>query len=196
MVAECEDEARDPEAPLEPGDYADYALCGQDDAFRIKVEMGTVVRAGALPGDGRWHMGSHYIDASGGGCSAPARAHVSSDWIDHLGEMRARVWKAPGQSVGRLRFSMRHPMDTGLADGIPAFYLNTLDVKTADGRLLGRLDISEPVSENPTMTLLPRLDQNTPVLVLEGRDTDGNEFKAKVPVPYQAGALPADGDAG
>ena len=41
-------------------------------------------------------------------------------------------------------------MDTGLAPGIPAFYLESLAVRDGDARDLGQIDLFEPVSENPS----------------------------------------------
>ena len=71
--------------------------------------------------------------------AAPPRlsAHGDPEWERHLGEVQARAWAqaADGAADGfvRLRFRVRHPMDTGLAPGIPAFYLENLAVHDARG---------------------------------------------------------------
>ena len=126
-------------------------------AFRFKAEQGTPVRAAVLTEDGVWHLGGVYVDAAGGGCTAPALAHGKPDWVSRLAEVRAKVWRKPGQSSAKLRLRIQHPMDTGLADGIPAFYVESLEVQGRDGTTLGKLQIFEPVSENPVLTLKPQL---------------------------------------
>lgn len=151
-------------------------------AFRLKVEQATAIRAAARTADGVWHVGGANIDAAGGGCTAPAMAHGQANWMATLGETRGRVWRE-GAGVARMTVRMRHPMDTGLADGIPAFYLSDLDVKGADGRLLASIAIHEPVSENPTFTLKPRIGTATGRLDVSARDTEANNFAYSLPVP-------------
>ncbi|PHP66751.1 quinoprotein dehydrogenase-associated SoxYZ-like carrier [Zhengella mangrovi] len=151
-------------------------------AFQIKVEQATVVRAAARTADGIWHVGGTHVDAAGGGCSSPAMAHGQANWMATLGQTRARVWRET-RDVARMTVRMRHPMDTGLADGIPAFYLSDLEVSNGTGRPLASIDIYEPVSENPTFTLKPRIGADTAELDVEARDTEANEFAYSLPVP-------------
>ena len=80
-------------------------------------------------------------------------------------------------------------MDTGLADGIPAFYVEKLEIQGRDGTTLGKLQIYEPVSENPVLTLKPQLGPDDDRVIVKGRDTDGNLIDAVVPVNTQASAL-------
>ena len=158
-------------------------------AFRFKAEQGTPVRAAALTEDGVWHLGGMYVDAAGGGCTAPALAHGKPDWVSRLAEVRGKIWRKPGQSSAKLRLRIQHPMDTGLADGIPAFYVEELEIQNRDGATLGKLQIYEPVSENPVLTLKPQLGPDDDRVIVKGRDTDGNLIDAVVPVNTQASAL-------
>lgn len=158
-------------------------------SFRFKAEQGTPVRAAALTEDGVWHLGGVYVDAAGGGCTAPALAHGKPDWVSRLAEVRAKIWRKPGQSSAKLRLRIQHPMDTGLADGIPAFYVEALEVQGRDGATLGKIKIYEPVSENPVLTLKPQLEPADDKVIVKGRDTDGNLIDAVVPVDTQASAL-------
>ncbi len=82
-------------------------------------------------------------------------------------------------------------MDTGpgLADGIPAFFVETLEVRGRDGAILGKLKIYEPLSENPILTLKPYLRPADDRVIVKGRDTEGNEINAIVPVLVEANAL-------
>jgi predicted secreted protein len=67
-------------------------------SLRIKVEQGTPVRAAVLTHGGVWHVGGQYLDASGGGCTAPSMAASDPYWESHLGEIQARgVHRAPGR---------------------------------------------------------------------------------------------------
>ena len=158
-------------------------------SFRIKVGQATPIRAAVLDKDGVWHVGGTSVDASGGGCSQPAVAYGNDDWVKRLAEIRGQIWRKPGQEATRLRFSIRHPMDTGLADGIPAFFIEKLEFKGAKGNLLGNLYISEPLSENPTVTLFPILKEATTAVNIKGRDNEGNLIDVAVPAPFQSSAL-------
>jgi sulfur-oxidizing protein SoxY len=143
--------------------------------FRFKVQQATPVRAAALASDGVWHVGHVWLDAAGGGCTLPSVASGSAEWESHLGEVSARLWKRPQGS--RLRFSVVHPMDTGLADGIPQFNIETMNITDAEGRPLALLETHEPVSENPMISL----DLNTQDdVMVDGRDNNGNTFAARI----------------
>ena len=161
----------------EPVDASPYI------SFRVKVEQATPIRAAVLTEDGTWHVGGVVVDAAGGGCTAPALSRNQDDWVSHLAEVRARIWRYANEEDTRLRVKIRHPMDTGLADGIPAFFMSRLDVKSPDERILARLEIRQPVSEHPTFTLKPNMTMAADFLQLQGRDTDGNVVNVKVPAP-------------
>lgn len=144
--------------------------------FRIKLQQASPLRAAARTGDGRWHIGGVWIDAAGGGCTLPSMGSSNPRWESHLGEIKARLW--PRERGGqRLRFTLLHPMDTGLAPGIPAFYAESIDLFDARGKRLARIKPHEPIAENPLFTLdLPRITR----LKLYGRDNDGNTFGAEI----------------
>ena len=152
-------------------------------SFRLKVEQSTPVRAAARTADGVWHVGGSWVSAAGGGCTMPSAASGNPAWQERLGEVAARQWSRPdGQS--RLRMRIIHPMDTGLAAGIPVFHVDSLKISDADGSELARLVLYEPVAENPVLSL--DLKRQT-ALTIEGRDTQGNPIKARVPAATAAG---------
>ena len=93
--------------------------------LRTWIDQATAIRASVRTADGVWHVGSTYIDAAGGGCTAPAAAYANSDWYDKLGEIHGQVWPASG----RARMVVDHPMDTGLAGDIPVFIIEDLHVR-------------------------------------------------------------------
>jgi len=150
--------------------------------FRVKLQQGTPIHVGVRTKDGVWHMGGAYVDASGGGCTAPAMAHGISNWMKELGTTRASTRRESALSA-RMTIRMRHPMDTGLAEGIPAFFMNKITVRNAAGDALAEVDLYEPVSENPTITIKPKVGQGVEKLQVSARDTEGNEFGFPLTVP-------------
>lgn len=149
--------------------------------FRVKLEQATPIRVGVRTGDGVWHVNGIYVTAAGGGCTAPALAHGTEDWYKTLGETRALFRRDTG-STARLSMRMRHPMDTGLAPGIPVFYMNSIEVSSPAGDALARVELFEPVSENPTLTLKPLVEDKIDELLVYARDTEANEFNFSLPV--------------
>lgn len=149
--------------------------------FRFKIQQASPIRAAVLDSENIWHVNGVWIDAAGGGCTLPSVGSSDEGWISRLGEINARLWsRADSQSNhqdNRLRFNVVHPMDTGLADGIPAFYLETIDIKDVTGREIATVHPFEPVAENPMFSLdIP----GSQPLLLSGRDNNGNRFWAEI----------------
>lgn len=144
-------------------------------AARFKIQQATPLRAAALDAGGTWHLAGQWVDAIGGGCTAPALAHGEADWTARLGETSMRLFDRDGRK--RLRLSIRHPMDTGLAAGIPAFYIEQVVIETDDGDILGEAATFEPVSENPLITLELPADIIASTVVVRARDNNGNIFR-------------------
>ena len=72
-------------------------------------------------------------------------------------------------------------MDTGLADGIPAFYLERLAVRDDQGRLLARVETYEPLSANPVLSLdLGPVDGPAGAVSITGVDNNGNPVEASI----------------
>ena len=148
-------------------------------SFRVKLQQATPIRAIARTADGVWHAGGMWVDASGGGCTAPSVGRSTGNWADTLGQVQARMWN-PAEA-GRLRFRVMHPMDTGLAPGIPAFYIEKLSLADAKGTEFMVIETFEPVSENPVFSF-DFLPGRVPVLplTLSGVDNNGNRIRAQV----------------
>lgn len=146
-------------------------------ATRIKLDQRTPVRAAVLTSDGTWHIAGSWIDAAGGGCSAPPVSRVKGDWADHLGETRTAAW-ADGTSQARLRMTFRHPMDTGLVENIAAYNIERVVIRTADGKALGEMQVSGSVSEDPAFTFMVRNEGDTIHYV--ATDSAGLQFAGTV----------------
>lgn len=164
-----------------PGDAAPFI------ATRIKVQQATTVRGAARTADGVWHLGGVQVDAAGGGCAAPAQAYAEKNWADHVGEVQARAWAPGPDGTARLRVRIRHPQDTGLVAGIPAYFIETLTLTDESGRALARLETGEPLAENPVITLEVRPGAARS-LSLRGRDNQGGEIAATIPLPWMQGS--------
>ncbi len=91
-----------------------------------------------------------------------------------MGEVHGLVWP----DRGRVRMIVEHPMDTGLADGIPVFIIKKLQMDDMNGTRLARIDLHEPVNENPTFTFFFPKGQLGNEIRVHGRDNNGNEINA------------------
>jgi sulfur-oxidizing protein SoxY len=161
-------------------------------SFRFKLEQGSPVRALVRTRDGRWHAGGTFVDSSGGGCTVSGATRKDGTWAQTLGQVAARTFDSPASTVlasnapgveqslsTRLRLRVMHPMDTGLVGGIPAFHLNKLQVADTQGKILLRMNVFEPVSENPVFSFdFPGTRKQS--LVLSGTDNNGNRVQARI----------------
>ena len=148
-------------------------------AFRIRMEQASPVRAFVQTQDGQWHVGSTWVQAAGGGCTVPGLTRADGSWSKTLGQVQARFFNNVLEGSRRLRVRVMHPMDTGLVAGIPAFYIEDLQLVDSAGQAWWKLSLHEPVSENPIITFeLP--PQAVPGLRIVGRDNNGNRIDAEV----------------
>lgn len=158
----------------------DYAPTGAAPvvSVRIKLDQRTPVRAAVLTGDGRWHVNGAWIDAAGGGCSAPPVSRVRGDWAEHLGEVRARAVLV--DAVARLRVAIRHPMDTGLVGNTPLYHVEELSIARGNAKL-GAMKLWASVAEDPAIGLVVPAALGD-ALTIRGRDTSGREVEGTVAV--------------
>ena len=148
-----------------------------DLSFRFKVEQSTPIRAAARTRDGVWHLGGVWLNAAGGGCTTPSYGSGDPVWQTRLNEISGRLWPNAGAGTQRLRLRLIHPMDTGLANGIPAFYIDRIVFSDAKGEVLARVHSFEPISENPVLSF--DLKGSGPVRV-SGGDIQGTKFSAEI----------------
>ena len=161
-------------------------------SFRLKVEQATPVRAAVLTGDGVWHVGGEFLEAAGGGCSSPAMARNKPDWSLTVGDTRGRAWRQ-ADGLSRFRLSIKHPMDTGLTqDNFPAFFIEQVLVRSQSGKVLAKVEMREPVSEDPTITMMVRLPLADRAIEVDSRDIDGNQFSSKIKAGWKESRLRMD----
>ncbi len=154
----------------------DYRLDGAEAfvATRVKLDQRTPVRGAVQLADGSWRVSGGWIDAAGGGCSAPPASRVKGDWAQHLGEVRGALWRTGATT--RVQIAFRHPMDTGFVASIPSYYIDRLALTGADGRSLGEVRMQAAVSEDPVLTLMPRTGAGEAV-AFAARDTNGIDYR-------------------
>ncbi|MEY4747801.1 MAG: hypothetical protein RIQ60_15 [Pseudomonadota bacterium] len=165
-------------------------------SFRFKLEQASPVRAAAQTADGLWHIGSAWVDSSGGGCTVAGATRKDGSWSQTLGLVSGRVFEATPAPAGsaataaaspvaaalagaRLRLRVMHPMDTGLVGGIPAFHLTRLSVRDAQGAELLRIQTFEPVSENPVFSF-DFAERPLGPLRISGVDNNGNRVDSRL----------------
>lgn len=148
-------------------------------AFRIRMEQASPVRAMVQTHDGAWHVGGTWVQAAGGGCTVPGATRADGSWSRTLNQVQARFFGNVLEGSRRLRVRVMHPMDTGLVAGVPAFFIEQLQLLDGAGVAWWRLALHEPVSENPLITFeLP--SQSAGMFHLTGRDNNGNRIDAEV----------------
>ena len=149
-------------------------------ALRFRLEQASPVRALVRTSGGEWHVGQTWINAAGGGCTVPGASRSDGSWSRTLNQVQARLFPDMLEGRGaRLRLQVMHPMDTGLVAGIPAFHIEELELRDSAQQLWLRIELHEPVSENPLLTF--ELGQRPPgPLTLLGRDNNGNRIEQEV----------------
>ena len=148
-------------------------------SFRIRLEQASPIRAMVRTRDGQWHVGGAWVQAAGGGCTVPGASRADGSWKTTLNQVQARIFGNVVEGSRRLRVRIMHPMDTGLVAGIPAFYIDQLELLDAADQAWWRLHMREPVSENPMLTFeLPA--QGPQQFRLKGQDNNGNRIDAQV----------------
>ncbi len=152
----------------QPGELTPYL------AFRIKLQQSSPVRAAVKTSDNIWHVGGVWVDTAGGGCTLPSNGTSTGDWTTTLGKVSAKIWKR-SDAPNRMRFRIMHPMDTGLAAGIPRFHIEKMTLRNKQGKELAKLELFEPISENPMLSLAV---DDYEQLNVDGRDNNGNLFNA------------------
>ncbi|PXW98826.1 sulfur-oxidizing protein SoxY [Sphaerotilus hippei] len=159
-------------------------------SFRFKLEQASPVRAAVRTADGVWHVGGTWVDSAGGGCTVSGATRKDGSWSQTLGLVSARVFEASPDPSGtgafdttggqaRVRVRVMHPMDTGLVNGIPAFYVSRLVLRDGDDHELMQLQPYEPVSENPVFSFDFTRRPVGP-LRLTGIDNNGNRIDSRI----------------
>lgn len=152
---------------------------------RVRIEEYTDIRVVTETSDGRLHMISRYVKASGG-CSAPAGKDPAAAAAG-LGRMKLTLEQAPQLNQPLLaQLMIRHPNTSGLAmDQLtrlyaPPHYVRQITV-SYNGKQIMSADTDISISENPNFRFyfLPRQGG---MLTVEAVDSTGLSFRTALQV--------------
>ncbi|MDX1633292.1 MAG: quinoprotein dehydrogenase-associated SoxYZ-like carrier [Marinobacter sp.] len=148
-------------------------------ALNFRVQQATTVRAAVLDESGVWHVGSAYVDAAGGGCTAPSMTAANPDWEKNFGTIRGGAFSR--LNATRLKANVMHPMDSGMVGNIPAFHIQQVELRAegsaADAKPVLAMSLSESAAENPMFVF--ELVGESSDLILWMRDNNGNVFERR-----------------
>lgn len=148
---------------------------------RIRINRYTFIRAVAETEDGKLHMVSKFVKATGG-CSAPFGKDYETA-LEGLGKTKIKTFTAEGSKGPEAQVMVRHPSFTGMQiDPMtrvtpPARYVDTLEVKTG-GETIFKMEGGITISEDPNFrfSYTPAADG---VIEVSGTDTAGAIFGGK-----------------
>ncbi|MDN6320999.1 MAG: quinoprotein dehydrogenase-associated SoxYZ-like carrier [Marinobacter sp.] len=117
-------------------------------SLNFRVQQASSVRAAVLDEQGVWHIDSGFVEAAGGGCTAPREVISSSDWENEFGTLKTGLYSSDGNT--RIKASLLHPMDSGMVGNVPAFYVGKVEVRQKGSKaLLLSMTLAESAAENP-----------------------------------------------
>jgi sulfur-oxidizing protein SoxY len=150
---------------------------------RVRIDMYSNVRAVIETNDGKLHMTTKYVKASGG-CSAAAGKDMD-EALASMGRMQIRIFEpeTPPTSSPDMREAqvmIRHPNFTGMQmdqltrEFTPMKIVQDIEVKRG-GVLIFSMAGGISISENPNFRFTYSADGNAPIEVT-AKDTDGRTF--------------------
>lgn len=148
---------------------------------RIRINRYTYIRAVVETDDGKLHMASKFVKATGG-CSAPFGKDYATA-LDGLGLTKVKMMSKPGSGSHEAEVMIKHPSFTGMQIDqetrvyTPARFVEDLEVKVG-GETIFHMDGGITISENPNFrfTFAPQGDGTIEVT---GKDTAGATFSGK-----------------
>lgn len=152
---------------------------------RVRIDMYSNVRAVVETADGRLHMATKFVKASGG-CSAAA-SKDADEALANLGKMQIRTFDAADAKdktppTREAQVMIRHPNFTGMQmDQVtrqytPMHIVSEMDVKR-DGARIFKMEGGISISENPNFrfSFVPGGEN---VIEVTAKDTEGQVFTA------------------
>lgn len=148
---------------------------------RIRINRYTYIRAVVETDDGKLHMTSKFVKATGG-CSAPFGKDYETA-LEGLGKTKIKTFPAAKSGLAEAQVMVRHPSFTGMQIDpmtrvtAPARFVEDLEVKTG-GETIFRMEGGITISEDPNFrfTYAPAADG---LIEVSGKDTAGAIFGGK-----------------
>lgn len=150
---------------------------------RVRVDMYSNIRAVVETADGKLHMATKFVKASGG-CSAPA-SKDADEALANMGKVQIRTFPAPpenGSAMREAQVMIRHPNFSGMQmDQItraytPAKFVRDIEVK-AGGALVFHAETGISISEDPNFRFTYAAGDDQPIEV-KFVDSDDATFSA------------------
>lgn len=144
---------------------------------RIRVNAYSNVRAVAETSDGKLHMASNFVKASGG-CSAPAGSN-NEEAIKRRGRMKLRQQQQ--DDLVQMQLLISHPNYSGLQidqlsrQWIPADYVNEFRILFDKDEVISFVG-GISISENPSIRFNFKPDKKGELLV-DVKDSQGREYR-------------------
>ena len=146
-------------------------------SLNFRVQQASSVRAAVLDEQGVWHIDSGYVDAAGGGCTAPREVLNNSDWENEFGTLKTGLFSDRGNT--RIKASLLHPMDSGMVGNVPAFFVGAVEVRNeASDNLLLTMTLAESAAENPMFVF--EFEGGIPHLSIHMKDNNGYQFEGAI----------------
>ncbi|WP_100640845.1 quinoprotein dehydrogenase-associated SoxYZ-like carrier [Marinobacter salexigens] len=146
-------------------------------SLNFRVQQASSVRAAVLDEQGVWHIDSGFVDAAGGGCTAPREIISGSDWENEFGTLKTGLFSEDGNT--RIKASLLHPMDSGMVGNVPAFFVGNVEVREegSDAVLLA-MTLAESASENPMFVF--EFEGKSKALAISMEDNNGYRFEGAI----------------
>ncbi len=149
---------------------------------RVRINMYSNVRAIIETDDGKLHMTTKFVKASGG-CSAPGLKDMEQA-LANMGKMKLKFMTAPQQSKPpskEAQIMIRHPNYTGMqwhsqkTYFIPAKFIEHMEVRKGED-IIFTMKGGISISEDPNFRFTYSATHTGP-LVVTAKDTEGNVFE-------------------
>ena len=149
---------------------------------RVRIDMYSNVRAVVETKDGKLHMATKFVKASGG-CSAPA-GKDADEALANLGKIKIRTFASENNNTSGTREAqvmIRHPNFTGMQmdqltrEYTPAHYVDEIEIKRGKD-VIFTMQGGISISENPHFRFTFAAD-GEPIEVT-AKDTEGSVFTA------------------
>ncbi len=140
-------------------------------AFNIKLAQSSPLRVAVLDKKDIWHLFTADMQSKGNGCGVKSTPKQVGDVMENLGRYRSKLTK--NGDAYDLKFSIFHPMETGILLGHSPFFIDHIRIFDRD-RVVVDFEPTVVVSQNPRFEFVGLHGSGDFKVVMN--DTDGNEF--------------------
>lgn len=150
-------------------------------SLNFRIQQASSIRAAVLDEHGVWHIDSGFVDAAGGGCTAPREVVSSSEWENEFGTLKTGLFSSDGTT--RIKANLLHPMDSGMVGNVPAFFVGDVEVRQEGSEaVLLAMTLAESASENPMFVFEFANGEHTEskALTIWMEDNNGYRFEGEI----------------